>query len=291
MLEMLREAQKGRYAVGYFESWNLESARTVVKAAEEERSPLIVGFNGGLLEIHKYELEYYASIGKDAVNLARVPATLLLNEVSGVQQVVRAIQLGFSAVMIDVSSLPFGKAIKLTKKIVEMSHLVNVCVEAQFDALREAKNGVLEGTENINMTDPKNAARFVEETDVDALSVSVGNIHGLYGRKANMNLPLIQEIRETIDTPLVLHGATGISDDDIKRAVDLGVCKINVGHALRLAFAGVTRKTLERAVSTDLEGISDLAEKELEDLIKSKMKIYGCAGRVWSGSEHNSPSS
>ncbi|MEM2913904.1 MAG: class II fructose-bisphosphate aldolase [Candidatus Bathyarchaeia archaeon] len=280
MLEILKEAQKNRYAVGYFESWNLESARTVVRAAEKERSPLIIGFNGGILEMHKYELEYYASIGKDAVRLAEVPATLLLNEVSGIQQIVRAIRAGFSAVMIDVSHLPFEKAIDVVKKIVEISHLVDVCVEAQFDALKEAKNGVLEANNNVSFTDPKKAARFVEETDVDALSISVGNVHGLYAGKASLNLPLIQRIRETVDVPLVLHGATGISDDDIKRAVELGVCKINIGHALRLAFADTIRKALEKSVPTDLESISDLAENEMENLIRSKMKVYGCAGRV-----------
>ena len=281
MREMLEEAQRKRYAVGYFESWNLESTQAVVRAAEEECSPLIVGFNGGFLEKHKYKLEYYAHIGKVAVYSTAVPATSLLNEVSGFEQIIRAIRSGFSAVMIDVASLPFEKAIKLTKKIVEISHLADVCVEAQFDEIPEAKNGILEKTEDINMTDPKKAAKFVEETDVDALSISIGNVHGLYRQKAKINFPLLKEIRETIDVPLVLHGATGISDEDARKAVSLGICKINIGHALRVAFINVMKKRIEKGISPlDLESAADSAIKEMEKIIRDKMKVYGSTNRA-----------
>lgn len=277
---ILNDAQRERYAVGYFESWNLESTRAVVRAAEEERSPLIVGFNGGFLEIHKYELEYYSSIGKAAVDLAVVPAALLLNEVSGFPQVMRAVRLGFSAVMIDVSSLPFEKGMKLTKRVVKLAHLVNVAVEAQFDQLPHAKKGVLKENEKVDMTDPEKALKFVEETGVDALSISIGNIHGLYEAKAKLDLVRLREIRESVQTPLVLHGATGIADDDAKKAVQTGVCKINIGHALRLAFADAMKSSLNRGISTDMEGIADRAETQVGKLIREKMRVYGCAGRA-----------
>lgn len=280
MDEMLSEAQRRRYAVGYFESWNLESARAVARAAEEERSPLIVGFNGGFLDEHRYELEYYASIGKTAVDLATVPATLLLNEVSGFPQVIRALRTGFSAVMIDVSYLPFEKAMKLTKRVVRLAHLVNVAVEAQFDELPHAKNGVLKGAEKVNMTDPKKALRFVGETGVDALSISTGNVHGLYEAKAKLDLTRLKEIRESVQIPLVLHGATGIWDDDAQQAAQAGVCKINIGHALRLAFSDTMKSILERGISADMEGIADRAETQVRKLIKEKMKVYGCSGHA-----------
>jgi len=278
--EMLSKAQGRRYAVGYFESWNLESTRAVVRAAEEECSPLIVGFNGGFLEMHKYELEYYASIGKTAVDMAVVPATLLLNEVSGFPQVIRALRAGFSAVMIDVSSLPFEKGKKLTRRIVRLAHLANVAVEAQFDELPHAKNGVLKEGEKASMTDPRKALGFVEETGVDALSISIGNVHGLYEAKAKLDLIRLKEIRESVQTPLVLHGATGISDDDAKKAAQAGVCKINVGHVLRLSFADAVKSGLERGISIDLEGIGDRAETQVGNLIRERMRVYGCAGRA-----------
>jgi len=280
MSDMLKEAQRERYAVGYFESWNLESTRAVVKAAEEARSPLFVGFNGGFLDEHGYNVEYYASIGKVAVDSASVPAALLLNEVSGFKQVVQAIRLGFNAVMIDLSLLPFEEAVEQAKSIVETSHLANVSVEAQFDSLPAAKKGAMEEVSNIAMTDPRKAAEFVEKTGVDALSVSIGNVHGLYKGWAHIDFQRLQEIKKIIGTPLVLHGATGISDEDVKKAIGLGVCKINVGHALRLAFAEVIRNSLRRKLSPDLESISDSAEKKMKDLIRNKMKMYGCAGHA-----------
>jgi len=279
MSGMLCDAQRRGVAIGYFESWNLESTRAVAMAAEEERSPLIVGFNGGFLDAHGYELEYYANIGKAAIDLSTVPATLLLNEVSGYDQTIRAIRLGFSAVMIDVSSHPFDEAIKLTRRIVDVAHSAGVCVESQFDELPEAKNGILEKAEDICMTDPAKAARFVRETGVDALSVSVGNVHGLYRQKAKLNLPLVKEIREAIDTPLVLHGATGISENDARKAARSGVCKINIGHALRLAFAREVKRRLDVRVM-NLESVSDSAAEKMKEIIKGKMRVYGSAAFV-----------
>lgn len=280
MLEMLREAQRKRYAVGYFESWNLESTRAVINAAEEERSPVIIGFNGGLLAAHERELEYYAAIGKVAVEKATVPAVLILNEASGFQQIVQGIRYGFSSVMIDGSFLPFDKNINLTRKVVEVAHSVSVCVEAQLDALPHAKDGVFLGDVKVFMTDPKKAAEFVSRTGIDALSVSIGNIHALYKGEAEIDFSRLREIRELVDVPLVIHGATGIPDDSIKKIIQLGVCKINIGAALRLAFTNGMRKALEKSPLIDPEDILESAERELKQLIKGKMKIYGCTAKA-----------
>jgi ketose-bisphosphate aldolase len=278
--DILTRALKNRYAIGYFESWNLESARAVAKSAEEKRSPLIVGFNGGFIEKYKYQLEHYASIANTIVSLTTVPAVSLLNEIASFEQVIRAIRAGFSAIMIDVSAFPFEKAIKLTRKVVRLAHLANVHVEAQFDKLPCAKNGRFKKTEGINMTEPKKAKKFVEETCVDALSISIGNVHGLYEESAKLDYTRLQEIKESIETPLVLHGGTGISDNDVKRVIELGVCKINVGHILRLLFSKVVKNELEKGIRTSLEEIFNLAEEEMKNLIKNKIEIYGSAGRV-----------
>lgn len=280
MLEMLREARRNRYAVGYFESWNLESLRSVINAAEEERSPVIIGFNGGFLATRKRELEYYAAIGKVTTEKATVPTVLLLNEASGFQQIVQGIGCGFSSVMIDGSFLPFDKNINLTKKVVEVAHSVGVCVEAQLDVLPHAKDGVFLGDVKAFMTDPKKAAEFVNETGIDALSVSVGNIHALYKGKAEIDFDRLKEIRELVDIPLVLHGATGIPDDSVKKAIEVGVCKINIGTALRSAFTNGMRKALEKRQLTDPEEVLESAEQEMKKLIKSKMKTYGCAAKA-----------
>jgi len=276
MLEMLGDAHANRYAVGYFESWNLESLRAVIEAAEEERQPVIVGFNGGFLAARKRELEYYAALGKTAVENATVPTLLLLNEASDFQQVVESLRFGFTSVMIDGSSLPFDENVNLTRRVVQVAHSAGACVEAQLDALPHAKEGIFVGQVNeASMTDPRRAAEFVHETEVDALSVSVGNVHILYRGEARIDFGRLKEIRDLVDIPLVIHGATGIPDDSVRKAIQVGICKVNLGTALRRAFANGMRKALEEASLTDPEEILESAEQEMKELVKTKMKVYG----------------
>jgi fructose-bisphosphate aldolase class II len=280
MEEMLKEARANRYAVGYFESWNLESMRAVIEAGEEQRRPVIVGFNGGFLAARKREMEYYAALGKKAVEKASVPTLLLLNEALDLQQIVDGLRLGFTSVMIDSSSLQFNENVRFTKRVVKVAHSAGACVEAQLDTLPHAKEGVLaQEAKEASMTDPKRAAVFVRETNVDALSVSVGNVHALYRGKARIDLDRIKEIRELVDVPLVMHGATGIPDESIKRAIQAGICKVNLGMALRRAFADGIRKALGRSSTIDPESILDSAEREMKRLVKDKIEVYSRSRR------------
>jgi len=278
--KILKEAQRCGYAVGYFESWNLESTRAAVKAAEEERAPVIIGFNGSFLAVRRRDLESYASMGKLLAAKASVPVSLLLNEASDFQQIVQGIRFGFSSVMIDGSFLPFEKNVNLTRKIVEVCHSVDVSVEGQMDELPHAKDGVFHGDIKDFLTDTEKVASFVRETDIDALSVSVGNIHVLYKEKAKIDFTRLKKIKELIDIPLVIHGATGISDNDIQKMIKLGVFKINIGTELRLNFINGLSKAVGKSIITDPEEILDFAEQEMKDLIRKKMKIYGCSSRT-----------
>jgi tagatose 1,6-diphosphate aldolase GatY/KbaY len=242
---------------------------------------VIIGFNGSLLTKHKRKLEYYAALGKVAAEKTTVPAALLLNEASSFQQIVQAIRYGFNAVMFDGSFLPFNKNINLTKKIVEVAHSAGVCVEAQCDPLPLAKDGVFfRKIKKANMTDPKKAAEFVNKTGIDALSISIGNIHLLYKGEARLDFTRLKSIREAVDIPLVLHGATGIADDSIKKAILQGISKVNVGTILRMTFTNCIRMALEKSPSIDPEGILKSAEQELKKLIKSKIKVFGCAAKA-----------
>jgi fructose/tagatose bisphosphate aldolase len=249
MKEMLGEAQRNRYAVGYFESWNLESMRAVIEAAEESRSPVIIGLNGGLSARHEHDLEYYAALGKAAVEKTTVPAVLLLNEASGFQQITQGVRLGFSCVMIDGSFLPFDENVDLTRRVAEVAHAAGVFVEGQCDELPHAEDGLFLGrVDEAHMTDPNRAAQFVRDTGVDV--------------------------------PLVIHGATGIGDDSIKEVIKLGVCKVNLGTQLRLAFTKGMKEALESRGLIDPERVLAAAEQEMKQLIELKMKVYGCAARA-----------
>ena len=279
--EMLSEAREKRYAVGYFESWNLESTRAVIAAANEERSPVIIGFNGTIVDEHRRDLEYYAAIGKVAARKAQVPVGLILNEASGFEQIILGIRYGFPTVMIDGSSMTFENNVRLTRKVVDVAHSANVSVEGQSDELPHSKAGILpEKDIKTNMTDPKKAQDFVNRTGVDALSVSVGNVHVLYKEYAEIDFERLEEIAKAVDIPLVLHGATGIKDDSIKKAIELGICKINLGTALRLTFTVGIRNALGVRSLAEPEGVLELAEFELKEFVKTKMRVYGSSGKV-----------
>ena len=278
LTRLLRDAQAGGYAVGYFEVWNLESTRALVEVAEEERAPLIVGFNGGLIG-ECDGLEYYAALARAAVEKSRVPAVSLLNEPVDFRQVMQGLRLGFTAVMVDFSDQPFRRNVDLTRRVVEVCHPMDVAVEAQLDRIPSAEDGMPPKDVEKHFTDPDRAVRFLEETGVDALSVSVGNVHGLYKGKAKLDYERIRRLR-SLGVPLVLHGGTGISDEDVGEAVEAGIAKINLGYELRQAFLRGVREGLEEMPGAYPEEIFKLGERSFKEVVRRKMKIYGCSNRV-----------
>jgi len=281
MLEMLRKAQEGRYGVGHFESWNLESTRSVARAAQEERSPVIMGFNGGHIAARSHILEHYAAFGKVIAERTLVPTVLILNEASDFEQVMQGIKCGFTCVMMDGSFLPLKENMKLTKRIVEAAHALGVCVEAQFDEIPEAKDGLPPGRIGEDfLTSPRRAARFAGETGIDALAISVGNVHGLYRGEAELDFERIKAIAELTDVPLVLHGATGVTDEAMKEVIPLGVCKINIGAALRHAFAEGMKAALQNKSARNPEDIMEVAEQRMKEVVRLRMRVYGSSGRA-----------
>ncbi|MEM2111327.1 MAG: class II fructose-bisphosphate aldolase [Candidatus Bathyarchaeia archaeon] len=277
MIKLLKKAQKESYAIGYFESWNLESTRAVVDAAEEAHSPVIIGFGGSLLAASGHNLRDYAAVGKILSERTKVPTALLLNEALDFQQIKEGIKYGFSSVMFDGSFMPYEENIKLTRKIADACHSMGVSVEGQLDRLPHAKYGRFKEDIVAFLTDPEKAANFVNQTGIDALSISVGNIHSLYKEKAKIDFHRVEKIRELIDVPLVIHGATGISDTDVQKLVSLGVCKINLGTELRLNFINSMIKVFEKGNVIFPEDILGVAEQELKNLVKKKMRVYRCS--------------
>lgn len=278
MSDLLRDAQTGGYAVGYFEVWNLESTRALVEAAEEESAPLIIGFNGELLE-ECDGLEYYAALARATVEKAKVPAVSLLNEPSSIRQVMRGLRLGFMAVMVDFSDHPFQENMDLTRKVTEVCHSMDVAVEAQLDKIPSAENGLPPKDIERYLTDPERASKFINETGIDALSISVGNVHGLYKGRARIDFERINRLKN-LGIPLVLHGGTGISDEDVEKAVKAGIAKINLGYELRRSFLEGVREGLEKMPKAYPEHIFKLGEKNFKEIVRSKMRIYGCSNKA-----------
>jgi ketose-bisphosphate aldolase len=239
MSRLLRHARAHRYAVGYFEAWNLESILAVKDAAEQAESPVILGFNGGFLEDSRRAIEeniyHYGALGRAIAERVRVPAALILNEARLVPTLVRALHAGFNVVMHDHEGSSLEESLAVNQYLVRTAHAMSAEVEAEIGEL-PVHNARDDRSTTGQKTDPQAAADFVRLTGVDALAVAVGNVHMLEGRKAGLDFGLIKELRKRIEVPLVLHGGTGIEPSALREAIRLGIAKVNVGTALRRAF-------------------------------------------------------
>jgi ketose-bisphosphate aldolase len=290
--ELMVDAERGGYAVGYFESWNLESLQGVVDAAEAVGSPVILGFSGLSLpdsrRMGTERLELYASLGLAACATARVPTALIFNESPELGWVKRAVELGFNVVMFADERLPLPELRQWVMDTVAVA-AGRAAVEAELESLAGIVDNLSAAPEQMEITDPDTAAEFVAATGVDALAISIGNVH-LHGRrKVGLDLERLRAIRERVRVPLVLHGASSIEDEALRQAIRWGIRKINVGSVLRSAFYRAVRERI--AATSDAfspyevvgSGLPDdvlLAGRlALRDVVVEKMRLFGSAGR------------
>ena len=243
MNELLATARSGGYAVCYCESWNLESFQAVVEAAEEMGSPIIAGFNGGFLghasRQRPERLSYYAGL-TTALQKSSAQVAFILNETDDFEQIQEGIELGFNAVMVENEHLGLEDYRQLVKKVVRIAHAKNVSVEAQIGCLPGGGEGGPAG----EVTDPKMARAFVEDTGIDALGVAIGNVHILTRGKASIDLGQLAKIREAVDLPLVIHGGTGFPPEHAREVIALGVAKFNFGTNLKQTYLATLRAGL-----------------------------------------------
>src|SRR5436190_17708508 len=229
MNHLLAAARTGAYAVCYCESWNLESFQGVVEAAEEMQSPIITGFNRGYLRhatrSRPERLRYYAGL-RLALEESSIPAAFILNETDDFAQIKEGIELGFNAVMVESDYLDPKSYLELVKRVVSLAHTKGVSVEAQIGRL---PHGNQQGHGVGQRTEPKAARAFVEETGIDALGISIGNVHILTHGKASIDLDHLTRIRAEVDIPLVIHGGTGFPPEFAREVIELGVAKFNFG--------------------------------------------------------------
>lgn len=282
---MMQSAAEHRYAIGYFESWNLESLLGVVDAAEATRSPIIIGFNGEFLSqsrgATKEDLATYAKLGSTVAEKAKVPCGFIFNECSDDSWVERAITAGFNLVMPADPKANLADYRRRVARLAALAHASGVAIEAEIDELPC-------GTGQGAPSDPQVAADFVASTAVDLLAVSVGNEHiKLHGR-VPLDLDRLQAIGRLVTVPLVLHGGSGIEDTSLQKAISLGVRKVNYGtyikqHYLRamrgaLATAEVNpHATLGGGGETDMMVIG---RATVRDAVLERIGVLGCCGKA-----------
>jgi ketose-bisphosphate aldolase len=290
MRKLLADARSGGYALCYCESWNLESLQAVVEAAEELAAPAIVGFNGGFLQrpsrANPERLAYYGAM-VEALRRSSAPLAFILNETDSLEQIEQGLELGFNAVMVENHALSVTAYRKLVKEVVGLAHSKDVSVEAQIGRLADASGGDQQSGE---ATDPNLASQFVRETGVDALGVSIGNVHILTRGKAAIDLDALGRIRQAVDIPLVIHGGTGFPRELAREAIALGVAKFNFGTTLKQVYL----KTLQQKLASYVEPMSphpflgmggpDDILVAGRDAVKQRVKElicdYGFAGRA-----------
>ena len=281
--EMLKKAKAGKYAVGQFNINNLEWAKSILLTAEECKSPVILGVSEGA---GKYMCGYTTVVGmvKGMIeNLGiTVPVAIHLDHGS-YEHAKKVIEAGFSSVMFDGSHYEIAENIEKTKEIIELAHSKGISVEAEVGAIGGEEDGVVGGGEVADVDE----CVMIANLGVDMLAAGIGNIHGKYPENwGGLRFDVLEKISEaTGDMPLVLHGGTGIPEDMIKKAISLGVSKINVNTECQLTFAAATRKYIEEG--KDLQGKGFDPRKMLapgceaiKETVKEKMELFGSVNKA-----------
>jgi len=272
--EILALAEKDGYCIPAFNVYNMETARGVINAAEEMRSPVILQLYSRLVTSGvAFDV---APIVKDMANRAKVPVCFHLDHGAGESEVVRSLAMGMTGIMIDASSEELEKNIEITSSIVKKCSYLGVSVEGELGHIGKA----VDGAEQVvtEYTRPDEAKYYVEKTGVKALAVMVGTAHGRYKKAPVLDIERIKEIKKLTNIPLVLHGGSGVPDDQIKMAIEAGIRKMNFSTDPCYSFLDACRARDKNVVGIDLFMTEPI--KAVEDFAKSKIEILGAKNRV-----------
>ena len=281
MNDVLKPAQKGKYAVGLFNAVNLELARGIIAAAEQTHSPVIMGTAEVLLPYGPLdEVSYYLI---PMAKKANVPVVVHLDHGLNKETCIKALELGFTSIMYDCSTDPYEVNVEKVREMAEIAHSYGATIEGELGHVGD-NEGSAEGSSHLAdpskyFTDPKMAKDFVEKTKVDALAIAVGNAHGAYKLPPKLDFERIQTIRKTVDVPLVLHGGSGLSDNDFKKAIELGISKVNIFTDINIAAV----KAEFRQFSSMDKGIIDLIPAAVEAIRQEcvkKLELFSSTGKA-----------
>jgi tagatose 1,6-diphosphate aldolase GatY/KbaY len=278
MHELLQPAWKGGYAVPSFCAWNAELAETVLQVATELKAPVILMSGPGEFALNSPDT--LGRIAKTLIEKYPVRAALHLDHGDSPAMVEECIQAGFTSVMLDYSLRPFEENVAALKRVVARARPLGVTVEGEIGCVGKVDDVTVEGGETSTLTDPSDAARYAEMTGVDALAVSIGNAHGIYTRLPVFDFDRLEKIRRAVPIPLVLHGGSGTQPEYIKRAVSLGMAKINVASELCKAFRDTYEADQANGKTGWLPSTLAAAKKPMAAVIAKWFKLSGAAGKA-----------
>ncbi|NOZ62362.1 MAG: class II fructose-1,6-bisphosphate aldolase [Calditrichaeota bacterium] len=300
--EIQAAAQKGKYAIGAFNTSNIEITQAIIEAHEEMNAPVIVATSTSAI---KYSgIDVLSSIVRIMAQKAKIPVSLHLDHGTDYDLIVGCVRNGWTSIMIDGSHAPFDENVALTREIVKICHAVGISVEAELGRLGGIEDNISVDEKDARLTNPDEAVRFIKETECDTLAIAIGTSHGAYKFKGEAKLAFdrLKEIRDRVNVPLVLHGASsvipevlekankyganlgaakGVPAEDIKKAISLGITKVNIDTDLRLAFtAGVREILTEKPEIFDPRKIVGAGRSYIKEIVKNKIKILGSANKA-----------
>ena len=275
MFELLQEAEKSNCAIPAFNFCNLETMYPILEVARELRAPVIL--QAAFPEVKYFGGDGMAEFVNKNTNLLGISASLHLDHGKSFSEAVQCIRWGFTSVMFDGSALPYQENVFITKKIVEVAHTVNVSVEGELGKIGGSEEVYTEDEEAL--TDPDIAAKFVRDTGIDALAIAIGNAHCFYKKEPRIDFNRLSKTRELISGfPIVLHGGTGIPDEQVKKAITLGIRKINFSTIVRAQFIKAFRTySINNPEDFALMTISRVGMNSVKEVAANIIKLLGCA--------------
>ena len=267
---ILGDARKKGYAVGLFNTIDTDMLQAAIEAAEEMSSPIIIGTAEVLLPYG--DLELIAPSVIEAAKRASVPVVVHYDHGLTFERCLQALKLGFSSVMFDGSTKDYKSNVDRTREIVKIAHCVGATVEGEIGHVGEAAND----NEKAMYTTVGEAKSYPEDTGVDALAIAIGTAHGAYKSKPKLDFERLRDIRDNVDKPLVLHGGSGLTDDDFKRAIANGISKINIFTDLCLAG----EKAIKEGIDSKLDylKIREIKVNLIKEAVKTKIRLFGSEG-------------
>jgi tagatose 1,6-diphosphate aldolase GatY/KbaY len=275
--ELLETARRNAYAIGAFNVYNLEGVKAVINAAEVSRSP-------AMLQLHPSALKYgqlpLVALCLEAARSATVPIAVHLDHSTSAADIRMALDAGVRSIMADGSPLPYDQNQTFTRQMTELSHQYKAVVEAEIGRISGTEDGLTISEKEAKMTDPQQALEFVQATQVDFLAVTIGNVHGEYKSPPQLDFARLERIRQLLEIPLVLHGASGLPKQMITQSIQLGVCKFNVNTEVRQAYIQSLKDEICAAQSQDLLDVTSGTIAAMQTVVTEKLQLFGSVGKA-----------
>lgn len=278
----LEKAKKKGFGIGAFNAANLESMKAVAAAASKLQSPVIIEFSPG--EVEHMGVDQAVALGRAFEKQYSVPIILNLDHGTDPEKIIQAIDAGFDYVHFDGGKVPFDEALKIGKMLADYAHKKGVMIEGEIDHIEGSSADHTDSIPEVDSklyTDPNQAKEFIEKTGFDVFASFVGNLHGIYAESKNLNLDLLKKIQETLpNTYLSLHGGSGIVEEDVKKAIGIGIVKINVNSEIRIAFKMVLQEVLNNSNEIAAYKFMQKPIEEMQKVVEQKIKMFGSINKI-----------